>query len=302
MARVKIGVTLKMYDYSTYEPKRLADIVDQARRAEDLGFDSVWVMDHFLIQRAGRRVLGHDPMVCLAAVAAATTRVAVGSMVLCHAFRHAGQLARESATLADLSGGRFVLGLGTGWHRPEFDAFGLPFDHRVGRLEEALEPLRRLLRGERASCNGAWLHLDEASIAVTGAPPPLWVAASGPRMLKLAATADGWNHSYWGGDDTGPFKAALAGLDRALAAIGRERSELTVSASVACVPGGWVELHGGFREPEVAVGPPEQLAETVSDYAEAGAQHVILSLSPDPYAELDPALLESAGRVVRLVG
>ena len=301
MARVKVGVTLKMYDYETLQPKPVSDIAEQARRAEALGYDSVWVMDHLLIQRGDRRVLSHDPLICLAHVAAATTRIQLGSMVLCHAFRHAGQLAREASALADVSSGRFVLGLGTGWHRPEFDALGLPFDHRVGRLEEAFEPLRQLLAGRQASLDGSWLRLDRASAAVTSPPPPLWVAASGPRMLALAARADGWNHSNWGAADVGPFRMALEQLDRALNKIGRSRSDITISASIACVPGGWRQVPGAFQEPEVAAGPPEAIAEMIRDYTAAGADHVILSLSPDPYAELDPALLERAAPILRMV-
>jgi alkanesulfonate monooxygenase SsuD/methylene tetrahydromethanopterin reductase-like flavin-dependent oxidoreductase (luciferase family) len=298
MRAVKVGVTLKMYDYATYRPKPLADIAQQARRAEEVGFDSVWVMDHVFIQRPGGRVLAHDPMICLAQVAAATTRIKLGSLVLSHAFRHVVQVAREASALADMSDGRFTLGLGTGWHEQEFDALGLPFDHRVGRLEEAVEPLRLLLKGERVTVNGSWLRMIEASIAVTTPPPPLWIAAEGPRMLALAATVDGWNHAYWGGDDTTRFKAALSGLHRELDRIGRDRNEVEASASVACVLDRRREVEGGFREPEVAVGPAERIAEVIGDYAEAGAQHVILSLSPDPYAEIDPEAVEKAAKIL----
>src|SRR5256885_7802678 len=161
-----------MYDYRTYRPKSPAEIADQARKAEDLGFDSVWVMDHVFIQRRWGRVLSHDPMLSLAFVAAATSRITIGSLVLSHAFRHVVQLAREASALAASSSGRFVLGLGTGWHRPEFDALGLPFDHRVGRLEEALESLQVLLSGQRATVAGEWLRLADASIAGSAAAPP----------------------------------------------------------------------------------------------------------------------------------
>ncbi len=298
MRAVKVGVTLKMYDYVTYRPKSLADIAQQARRAEEVGFDSVWVMDHVFIQRAGGRVLAHDPMLCLAHVAAATTRIAFGTLVLCPAFRHAGQLAREASALADISQGRFVLGMGTGWHQPEFHALGLPFDHLVSRLEEAVEPMRQLLRGEQVKVEGRWLSMAGASIAVTGPAPPLWIAAEGPRMLALAARADGWTHAYWGGDDTTRFKAALGGLHRELDRIGRDRNDVEASASIACVLDGWREVEGGFREPEVAVGPAERIAEVIRDYAEAGAQHVILSLSPDPYAEIDPNAVEKAAKIL----
>lgn len=301
MRSVKVGVTLKMYDYDSYTPKTLADVARQARSAEEMGFDSVWVMDHLFIQRPNGRVVAHEPMICLAGAAVATTRIKLGSLVLSHAFRHAGQLAREASALADASAGRFILGLGTGWHRPEFDALGLPFDHRVGRLEEALEPLQRLLRGERTTLRGIWLQMSEASIAVTAPIPPIWIAADGPRMLALAARADGWNHAYWGADDTSRFESALAGLHNALDAAGRSREEVETSAAIACVIDGWKAVSGGFSEPDVAVGPPERIAELVRAYANAGAQHVILSLSPDPYGEIDRAALEKAARVLDLV-
>jgi len=298
---VKVGVTLKMYDYATYEPKPVAEIARQARLAEEIGFDSVWVMDHVFIQRANGRVLSHDPLLSLAHVAAVTSAIKLGSLVLSHAFRPAAQLAREASALADLSRGRFILGMGTGWHRPEFDALGLPFDHRVGRLEEAIEPLRRLLNGERSSVDGKWLQMNGASIAATSPPPPLWIAAEGPRMLALAARADGWNHAYWGGDDTTRFKAALGGLHAELDRIGRADDDIETSASIACVLDGWREVEGGFREPEVAVGPAEHIATVIRDYADAGARHVILSLSPDPYAQADPDALEKAAKILDLL-
>jgi alkanesulfonate monooxygenase SsuD/methylene tetrahydromethanopterin reductase-like flavin-dependent oxidoreductase (luciferase family) len=302
VTRVKVGVTLKMYDYLTLAPKPLADIARQAQEAEALGFDSAWVMDHVFIQRGERRVMAHEPMVCLAHVAAATRRITLGTLVLCHAFRHAGQLAREASALADASGGRFVLGIGAGWHQPEFDAFGLPFDHRVGRLEEAVPPLLALLRGDRASVDGRWLQLSKASIPVTSAPPPVWIAADGPRMLALAARSQGWTHANWGAADTSAFRRASDGLDAELAKLGRDRAEIETSAAIACVPGGWRRVEGGFSEPEVETGDVARLAEVVRDYADAGAQHVILSLSPDPFAELDAGLLEKTAPILKLLG
>ncbi|HYM66406.1 MAG TPA: LLM class flavin-dependent oxidoreductase, partial [Patescibacteria group bacterium] len=239
--------------------------------------------------------------ICLAAVAGATRTIALGSLVLSHAFRHTVQLAREAAALADASAGRFILGLGTGWHRPEFDALGLPFDHRVSRLEEAVGPLRRLLGGERTTVSGSWLNLSDASVAVTAAPAPIWIAAEGPRMVGLAAAADGWTHAYWGAADTSRFELTLASLRRALAAAGRPATEVETSASIACVIDGWRAVPGGFSEDEVVVGPVERIAEVVRAYSKVGADHVILSLSPDPYAEVAPDALERAARILDLV-
>lgn len=294
---MKVGVTLKMYDYRTYAPLSVTEITRQAGEAERLGYDSVWVMDHLLIQRGERRVAAHDPMQVLAAAAAATTSITIGTLVLCHAFRHAGQLAREASALSDAAGGRFVLGLGTGWHRPEFDALDLPFDHRAGRLEEAVDPVRRLLRGEHVTLDGRWLQLRDASVPVTAAPPPVWIAADGPRMLGLAATAEGWTHANWGAADTSMFQRAVAVYEAELAKRGRKRSEVEVSVAIACVPGGWDPVAGAFSEPEVETGDVDRLAEVVRGYGDAGADHVILSLSPDPFAELDPSLLQRAAAV-----
>jgi alkanesulfonate monooxygenase SsuD/methylene tetrahydromethanopterin reductase-like flavin-dependent oxidoreductase (luciferase family) len=301
VGKIRVGVTLKMYDYGSYAARSPRDIADQARRAEALGFDSAWVMDHIFIQRQQGRVVAHDPLICVAAAASSTSRITLGTLVLSHAFRHPVQVAREAAALADLSGGRFVLGLGTGWHQPEFAALGLPYDHRVARLEEAFDPLRAVLRGERSSVDGRWLHLQEASVGVSSPPPPIWIAAEQPRMLALAARADGWNHAYWGGDDTSRFAQALRGLDEALARAGRSREGVETSASIACVIEGSPEPSDGFREPEVATGSPSRLAEVVRAYAGAGADHVILSLSPDPYAELDPGALDKAAGILELV-
>ena len=290
---MKVGVTLKMYDYRTYAPKPLLDIARQAARAEELGYDSVWVMDHLLIQRGERRVMAHDPLVCLAAVAAATRRITIGTLVLCAPFRGTGQLAREASALADLAGGRFVLGIGSGWHRPEFDAMDLPFDHLVARFEEAVRPLQGLLRGERVDFEGRWLRLRGATVPVTSAPPSLWIAADGPRMMRSAALAGGWTHANWGAGDVSAFRAASERLDEALREAGRDPRSIERSAAIACVPGGWEPVPGGFSEPEVETGGVERLAEVVCDYGAAGADHVILSLSPDPFGELDPSLLES---------
>ena len=289
-----------MYDYGSYVARSTLDIARQARRAETLGFDSVWVMDHVFIQRQAGRVVAHDPLITLAAVAMATERITLGSLVLSHAFRNVGQLAREASALADVAGGRFVLGLGTGWHEPEFAALGLPYDHRVGRLEEALPSLQTLLRGDRASVDGRWARLDGASIAVSSPPPKVWIAAEQPRMLALAARTDGWTHAYWSGDDPSRFRDAMGGLDDALKQAGRSRRDVETSAAIACVLDG-SPPGDGFREPEIAHGSAAQLAGVVRTFGEAGADHVILSLSYDPYAELDASALDRAAEILALL-
>src|SRR5262249_13544353 len=151
------------------------------------GFDSAWVMDHVFLERPGGRIGGHDPFALLAFAAARTSRVGLGTLVACPAFRTTGQLARESAALADASRGRFVLGLGAGWHRPDFGAFGYPFDHLVGRFEEQRAATRALLAGGRVTGQSRSVRLRDAEVLSTAPPPAIWVAGAGPRMLRLTA-------------------------------------------------------------------------------------------------------------------
>ncbi len=159
----------------------------------------------------------------------------------------------------------------------------------------------RLLRGERVDAGGRWLRLRDASVAVTAPAPPVWIAAEGPRMIRIAAQAEGWTHANWGAGDASAFAAASGRLDEELRKAGRDPRSIERSAAIACVPGGWDPISGLFSEAEVETGDVERLAEVVRAYAEAGADHVILSLSPDPFAELDPALLERSAKLLELL-
>ena len=111
-------------------------IRDVALAAEAAGFDSVWVFDHLLYRFDGEETGIHECWTILSAIAEATSRVELGTIVMCTAFRNPALLAKMAATLDHVSGGRLILGVGAGWHEPEFEAFGFPFDHRVGRFEE----------------------------------------------------------------------------------------------------------------------------------------------------------------------
>src|SRR3954452_9402831 len=123
-----------------------------ARAAEAAGFDSIWMGDHLLYRGDGRGERGPwEAWTLLSALAAVTERVELGPLVACASFHPPGLIAKMAATLAEVSGGRFVLALGAGWNEAEFRAFGIPFDHRVARFEESFTIIRRLLDGERVT-------------------------------------------------------------------------------------------------------------------------------------------------------
>lgn len=295
---MKIGLALPTIDLAAGgRCATLPELGQRAEAAEQLGFDSLWVMDHMWIERGGVRAGGHDPFVTLAYLAARTSRVQLGTLVLCNSFRHPGQLARETAALADASGGRFICGLGAGWHQPEYDAFAFPFDHKVSRLAEALEVIAPLLKGERVSFDGRFYQLKDATTLVTTPPAPVWVAGGKPRMMDLIARrADGWN-TAWLGPDTAAFSSRLAALRSALDAAGRPRSEVSVSVGLFVLPEPGADGNG-----EAVTGGPSEVAEVLNQYREAGAEHVIVSLSTLPFTELKPQYPQALAEAIRLLG
>src|SRR5258705_9501376 len=225
---MKIGLALPAFDAGTNSHTSLSQLAGYAAQAEQLGYDSVWLMDHFWVAREHGPETGHDPMVAIAYLAARVPRIQLGTLVACNSFRHPGQLAREAAALADASGGRFILGLGSGWHEAEYAAFGLPFTEKVGRLEETLQALPGLLKGEQVTVQGRHLQLQKAQVLVSAPPPPIWIAGTGPRMLRLTAQhADGWN-AAWFGADPKPFQQHVGDLWAAMDAAGRPRSAIEV--------------------------------------------------------------------------
>ena len=279
---MKVGMFVQVCDSDSRRMFSIEQVVQTIERAEELGFDSAWVMDHPFLERPGGRISGHDPLVLLACAAARTQRIGLGTLVVCPAFRTTGQLARESAALADASGGRFILGLGAGWYWPEFEAFDYPVDHPVGRFEEQLTAVRALLAGGRVTTEGRYVRLRDAEVVATAAPPPIWVAGHRPRMLRLTARyADGWNLA-WGGADPGWLAAALAGLGRELDAAERERSGFTVSAGISWVPSG----------------SSTELPRALRAYEAAGVDLAILSLAEGPSRATRPEYLEWAARAI----
>jgi len=295
---VRLGLALPTVDIHANRAARLDELARRAEAAESIGFESIWVMDHYFTERDGVRRGALEPMVTLAFLAARTSRLRLGTLVLCNGFRDAGQLAREAAALADASGGRFVLGLGAGWHQPEYDAFGIPFTNRVSRLEETLTVLPGLLAGDRVDHSGRFVRLAGAGIPVTAGAPPIWIAANGDRMLDLvAAHAQGWNVA-WHGESPAAFAEAAGRLQAALDRAGRPPSEVEVSVGVFVCPDPDLDSQGG----RVITGDAAWIAGRLRAYEAAGAETVITTLSIAPFTELDESYPERMREVLAELG
>jgi alkanesulfonate monooxygenase SsuD/methylene tetrahydromethanopterin reductase-like flavin-dependent oxidoreductase (luciferase family) len=259
---------------------RWPEIRSIATAAEELGFDSIWVGDHMLYRGDGRSERGPwDVWTQLAALAAATQRVRLGPLVASTAFHPAGLLARMAASIDEVSGGRFVLGLGAGWNEVEFRAFGIPYDRLVSRFEEAFEIVGRLLAGERVTFEGRFQAVEDAVLL----PPParrvpLMVGGSGPRLLaRTLPHVEAWNtwYSPYGNTIDG-FVRLNAEVDEACTRAGREPREVARSACV------FVAVDGGLGERPHDVPPvsPSGLSEHLRALADAGADEAILVVDP----------------------
>ncbi len=200
---MRIGVVLEIGDEGRGVPS-YDEIRAHARAAEAAGLDSIWVYDHLLFRFAEGETTGiHECWSVLAGLAEATSRIALGTLVMCTSFRNAGLLAKMAATVDHMSGGRLILGVGCGWHDPEYDAFGYPTDHRVSRFAEALEVIASLIRTGRADLDGRWVTARDAALVPPARPDlPILVASRRPRMLELTARyADAWNVAWFAEPD-----------------------------------------------------------------------------------------------------
>ncbi len=254
-----------------------------ARAAEEVGFDSLWVGDHLLYRGDGQPERGPwDAWTLLAGLAAETERVTIGPLVACTAFRPPGVLARTAAAVDELSGGRLVLALGAGWNETEFRAFGLPFDHRLARFREAFEIIRRLIEGERVTFSGVYQTTEEALLLpVPARRPPLMIGATSPSMLAATLPyVDAWNTWYeWYGNTPAGFAEANRRIDEAALQAGRDPAAISRSACVLAV----LDRAAGERQLDEIPpleGPAERIAAGLREFAEAGADEVILVLNP----------------------
>jgi alkanesulfonate monooxygenase SsuD/methylene tetrahydromethanopterin reductase-like flavin-dependent oxidoreductase (luciferase family) len=278
---LKVGLQLPEVERAEL---RWPEYLEIAKAAEDVGFDSIWVGDHLLYRdEHGTEKGPWDAFSVLAALAVSTERVTLGPLVACLAFHPPGMIARMAAAIDEISGGRFVLGVGSGWNELEFRAFGFPFDHLASRFLESFEIVRRLLDGERVTANGEYWQVDDAVLL----PPParrtpLLLGTQGPR--QLAATlphADGWNTWYTSyGNTAEGFVALNETISEAARGVGRDPAEIERSACVFVAFGSDPPERPHTDEAPPLIGDAPYLAQALHELAAAGADEAILVVDP----------------------
>ncbi len=282
---LKVGVQLPEVERDVRWP----ELLDMTRAIEDLGYDSVWVGEHLLYRWADRPARGPwEAWTLLAAIAASTSRIELGPLVACTNFHNPALLAKQAATLDEISGGRLILGLGAGWNETEFRAFGFPFDHRIDRFEEAFTIIRTLLQDGAIDFDGRFYEARDCELLPRGprpTGPPLMIGSKGPRMLRITLPhVQSWNVWFSDtGNQPGGVPALRDVVDAACREVGRDPAaiERTVAVQVR-LPGGAGRVQGPYAQPEFAPleGAPVEVADMLRAYAREGIGHVQIVMDP----------------------
>lgn len=282
---IRVGLQLPEVERVVRWPEYLA----MAKRAEAVGFDTLWLGDHLLYRYDdGSTRAPWEVWTMLAALAASTSRIRLGPLVASAAFHAPAMLAKLAATVDEISGGRLILGLGAGWNEIEFKAFGFPFDHRIDRFEEAFTIIRTLLRAGAIDFDGRYYQARESELlppSVRPGGPPLLIGSIGPRMLRITLPhVQSWNVWY---ADTANTPAGLEPhlrlVDDIAREVGREPAEIerTVAVLVRLPEGrGRRSLYQGGPTVKPLEGSPAEIAAGLRDYAALGVAEVQLVVDP----------------------
>ena len=275
----KVGVQLPEVERFVPWPEYL----DLARRVESAGYDSIWVGDHLIYDLPDGSTRGpYEAWTTLAAIAAVTERVEIGPLVASTSFHAPAMLAKQAATVDAISHGRLIVGLGAGWNRREYDAFGFRYDRRVSRFEEALAIIVPLLREGRTTFHGTYYDVDDCVLdprPVRQGGPPIMLGSTSPRMVGIGLpVADSWN-VWWSiyDNSVGRFAEVKAEVD---AAMPKGRHVEATAAVLVTLPGGRGRLMGDAYDANVTTVTPDDLGDHVRGMADAGATHLQLVLDP----------------------
>lgn len=282
-------------------------VVNFGPLAEELGFDSVWVMDHlfnngYIRERLDDKPYYH-PMATLSHISALTSRVQLGTSVLVLPYHNPVELAKYAATLDQMSGGRVVLGVGVGAMTPEFDALGIPMSQRGSLTNESMDIMRELWSNEDPRYSGdRWefgdLKFSPKPVQSEGGSPhvPLWVGGASPGALRRAARrGNGWHPSGMSAEE---FAIGRQRVRELAESAGRNPDELVMSARVE------VEAHGGPSSERAADrsrlpgDDPDGMAAGIAAYRDAGVDHIVLALNTGDVGRLRELMQMIASDVI----
>jgi probable F420-dependent oxidoreductase len=270
-----------------------ADVLEDVRGAEANGWYGVWLADHYMPNTGDTTPARGDVYECwalLPALAAVTERVRIGTLVSPTSIHHPALLAKRAATIDQLSGGRFVLGLGAGWQLNEHHAYGIelePPGKRVSRFEEAITIVRSMLADDTTTFSGEFYNFIDAPAdpKPVQAPLPLLVGTRGPRMLRITARhANEWN--TWHAPDLADRIQALA---QACEKTGRDPATMWRSVNAL------IDLGGSAPSGRTLAGSTQQLIDQLGQYAGLGFDEFIL-----PDANLGATVAERADQLARI--
>lgn len=298
MGRLKLGLVLVTGDAGAARTTaRWTDIRTLALMAEAIGFDTVWTPDELLWRSAPGKERGFWEGVAMAgAVAAVTSRIVVGTWVMSALHRNPGITAKVAETLDEISGGRFVFGLGAGHAWPgQARAFGLPEDHVYQRFEEALEIIVPLLRGGHADFQGTWHAARDLEQRPVGPRPgaiPIMIGGHGPKGLRHAARlADIWSCYAEESSDVEELGPRVIALEAACAEVGRDPATIGRSAGIEVASRA---RRGDSSAPKGAIaGSSEDIADRFQELQAAGYTQLEIMLEPptiDALEALAPVL------------
>ena len=292
VSRMKIGVQLPEVEWEVPFPQ----LIEMARAAETVGFDSVWYGDHLIYDLPVGARGPWEAWTTLAAIAASTATIELGPLVASTSFHAPTMLAKQAATVDAISEGRLIVGLGAGWNRREYDAFGFAYDRRVSRFAEAFSILRTLLREGEIDFHGEFYDADRCVLHPRSPRengPPLMIGSIGDRMLDITLPhVDAWN-MWWSqyGNSVAGFIKEKERVDGLIEAAGRSASDVEATSAV------FVQLEGGagrqmgdfVRDDDIPalMGSPDELADQLREFEAAGAAHVQLCVDPITRASIE---------------
>jgi len=282
---MKIGVQLPEVEWEVPFPELIA----MAQAAEAVGFDSVWYGDHLIYDLPVGARGPWEAWTTLAALAASTSTISLGPLVASTSFHAPAMLAKQAATVDAISQGRLIVGLGAGWNRREYDAFGFPYDYRVSRFEEAFTIIRTLLADGEIDFHGKYYEANRCTLhprSNTPGGPPLMIGSIGDRMLDITLPyVSAWN-MWWSDYGNNPigFANEKARVDALIEGCGRSVADVEATAAVYVrLEGGQGRQMGNYDaepEPDPITGSPAELADQLRGWEAAGCAHVQLCVDP----------------------